>query len=78
MRLVPSDSGVKLLPMGAIVRNWRTNNGTPVLPTALVLRASFEGATPQAVRFFGFDAPDPALRPKLRVSYTPNTIFGRP
>lgn len=78
LRLVPSDSGVKLLPMGAIVRNWRTNNGTPVLPTALVLRAFFEGATPQAVRFFGFDAADPALRPKLRVSYTPNTIFGRP
>lgn len=78
LKLVPSDSGIKLLPMGAIVRNWRTNNGTQVLPTALVFRSFFEGATPRAVRFFGFDAADPALRPKLRVSYTPNTIFGRP
>lgn len=78
LRLVPSDSGTTRLPMGAIIRNWRTNNGTRVLPTALVLRSVFEGSTSRAVRFFGFDAADPALRPKLRVSYTPNTIFGRP
>lgn len=77
-RLVPSDSGRRLFSMGALVRQWRTFDGEQLIPTAIVFRSSVESTSPGTVRFFGFDAADPALRPRLRVSYTPNVIFGRP
>lgn len=78
LRLVPSDSGRRLLPMGGLVRQWRSIDGEQYIPTAIVFRSAVEGTSPATVRFFGFDAADPALRPRLRVSYTPNVIFGRP
>ncbi len=78
LRVVPSDSGQKRLSMGGLVRQWRTFDGVQFIPTAIVFRSAVEGTSPATVRFFGFDAADPALRPRLRVSYTPNVIFGRP
>jgi hypothetical protein len=77
LRLAPGDSGAVRFEMNALVRQWRTINGVHPIPSALVLRADFEGNTSLGVRFFGIDA-DPTLRPRLRVSYVPSIRFGQP
>lgn len=74
----PADSGVVTLEINGAVRQWRTVNGEPAFPTALILRTSVEGRYPRALRFFGRNAADPTLRPRLVVSYVPNVIFGQP
>jgi hypothetical protein len=76
--LVPSDSGVRVLEMNALVRQWGSLGGQDLLPSAIVFRTDFEGATPGALRFFGVGATDPTLRPRLRISFTPSKVFGRP
>jgi hypothetical protein len=77
-KVVPSDTGLVTIALGTQLRRWRREGISIQIPQALVLRSSQEGASPLAARFFGFNATDPTLRPRLRVSYTPNTIFGRP
>jgi hypothetical protein len=64
--------------INTFVRQWNTNNTARALPTAMILRSNVEGATAAGVRFFGTEAVDPALRPRLRLSYTPGSILGRP
>lgn len=76
--VLPSDTGLVTIPLGFLVRQWNTQGVAIPIPRAIVLRGSQEGALPLAARFFGFNASDPTLRPRLRVSYTPNTVFGRP
>lgn len=78
LRLVPSDSGVRTLEMNGLVRQWGLVDSTQNIPSAIVFRTDTEGSSPAAVRFFAIDAPDPSVRPRLRVSYTPSKIFGRP
>ena len=78
MRLVPRDSGVRVLEMNALVRQWGLIDSTSSVPSAIVFRTDTEGSSPAAVRFFAIDAADPSVRPRLRVSYTPSKIFGRP
>lgn len=75
--LVPGDSGLRSLELNALVRQWRSIDGVRPFPSALVLRSTREGLTASGVRFFGLDG-DPALRPRLRVSYVPATPFGQP
>ncbi len=78
LRLVPSDSGVRVLEMNGLVRQWGLVDSTSNIPSAIVLRTDTEGSSTASVRFFAIDAADPAVRPRLRISYTPSKIFGRP
>ena len=78
VKLVPRDSGVRTIEMNTLVRLWATTNGTKPLPSAIVLRSDTEGASLLAARFFSKMASDPTLRPRLRVSFTPGAVFGRP
>ena len=78
VKLVPSDSGIRSIEVTTLVRLWATVGGTKPVPSAIVLRSSTEGSTLLAARFFSKLASDPTLRPRLRVTYTPGTVFGRP
>jgi hypothetical protein len=76
--VLPSDSGVVELNLNTLVALWRTTDGERAIPSAIVLRSGLEGSSPQAARFFGATATDPTLRPRLRVSYVPAFVYGRP
>lgn len=76
-RVAPADSGLVSLEINALMRIWRTTEGVPSIPSALILRSDNEGNSALGVRFFGLGA-GPALRPRLRVSYVPNIRFGQP
>lgn len=78
LQLVPSDSGVRVLEMNGLVRQWGQVDSTFNIPSAIVFRTDTEGSTTATARFFAIDAADPAVRPRLRISYTPSKIFGRP
>lgn len=78
LSLVPGDSGVQAIEMATLVRLWATSDGKRALPSAIVLRSSSEGSALLAARFFSKAAADPTLRPRLRVTFTPGTVFGRP
>lgn len=78
LRLVPSDSGTRFLEINGLLRQWALLPPGGQVPTALVLRSNTEGSSMLALRFFGNAAVDPARRPRLRISYTPNKVFGRP
>ncbi len=76
LRLIPRDSGQKLLEIVNIVRAWRFV-GTTRTTRALVLRASQEGLRAGEVDFFSIDGPA-AVRPRLRLTYVPRRGFGLP
>lgn len=78
LRLVPRDSGVRVLEMNSLVRQWGLVDSTANIPSAIVLRTDSEGSSPAVARFFALDAADPSVRPRLRISYTPSKTFGRP
>jgi hypothetical protein len=78
LRILPSDSGVRTIEMNTLVRLWATTAGAKPLPSAIVLRSNDEGTSAVSARFFSRLATDPTLRPRLRVTYTPGTVFGRP
>lgn len=78
VRLVPSEVRPIRININTLVRQWNTNNSARALPTAILLRSNVEGASAAAARFFSNESPDPTLRPRLRLSYTPSRILGRP
>lgn len=78
LRALPGDSAVLSLEMIGLLRQWSALPSRDIIPTAIVLRTNSEGASPLALRFFGSDASDPSVRPRLRVTYTPSQVFGRP
>jgi hypothetical protein len=78
LRRLPRDSGTVHLDLNVLVSQWRTFGLPRPFPSAIVLRTDSEGQSAAALRFFGAANADPALRPKLRVSYTPSIAFGRP
>jgi hypothetical protein len=78
LKILPSDSGVRSIEMNTLVRLWATTDGVKPLPSAIVLRSDGEGFSVKSARFFSPLASDPTLRPRLRVSYTPGAVFGRP
>ena len=76
LRITPADSGAVNIEMVNAVRTW----ALPLASTAqkaLVLRTPEEAIDPRQFAFFSIEAP-PALRPRLRVSYSPRTSFGVP
>ena len=74
----PADSGVVTLEINGALRQWRTLDGARPFPSAIILRTHVEGRFARGVRFFGADAADPSVRPRLVVSFVPNVTFGRP
>jgi hypothetical protein len=76
MTTVPSDSGVKSIELGSLVRTWK--GSTPAQnPRAVALRAGNEWLKPGEITFFSTRAA-PALRPRLRITYVPPTAYGLP
>lgn len=76
--IIPSASDTVRLNINPLISQWRTTNTSRAQPTAILLRINFEGSTPTALRFHSSEAADPALRPRLRVSYIPGGILGQP
>lgn len=76
--IVPSASDTIKLNVNNLIRQWNTNNPARANPTAIILRSHLEGATPAALRFHSSAAADPALRPKLLLTYTPGAVLGQP
>lgn len=77
LRLLPRDGGQRSLEIVRIVRSWRSV-GTSRTVRALVLRAPEEGLRAGELNFYSIDAPDPAVRPRLRLTYVPRRGFGLP
>ena len=76
VQFTPSDSGKKEIEIVNALRGW----SIPIAKEAqraLVLRAGLEGVDPRFVSFYSSRAPA-ALRPRLRVSYSPVRSFGIP
>lgn len=76
--VIPSQGSTIRVNVNGFVRQWNTNNTARALPTAMILRSSFEGTSAGTMRFFSSETPVANLRPRLRVSYTPAAILGRP
>jgi hypothetical protein len=76
LRVTPGDSGAVDIEIVNAVRTW----ALPIAATArkaIVLRTPEEGIDPRQVAFFSIEAP-PAVRPRLRISFSPRTSFGVP
>jgi hypothetical protein len=76
VRLAPGDSGQKTFEIVSLVRTWKGNAAT-VSPRSIALRSAQEGQAPGEINFFSSRAVA-ALRPKLRLTYVPQTSFGLP
>lgn len=74
--LAPGDSGVKSFEIVGLVRTWR-NQTASVSPRTLALRSGSEGQLPAEIDFFSTRAPA-AVRPRLRITYVPQTSYGLP
>ena len=77
LALNPGDAGARLVELASVVRGWRAPV-YDVTPRALVLRVADEGYEPGELRFYSSEAADPALRPRLRITYVPRVTFGQP
>ena len=76
LRLAPADSGVRSFEIVGLVRTWK-NQAETVSPRALGLLSGAEAQLPAEIDFFSTEAP-PAVRPRLRITYVPQTSYGVP
>lgn len=76
LRMAPADSGVRSFEIVGLVRTWKGQSQT-VSPRALGLLSGAEAQLPAEIDFFSTEAP-PAVRPRLRITYVPQTSFGVP
>ena len=76
LKLAPADSGVRSFEIVGLVRQWRLRD-TTLTPRTLALRAGTEGQAPQEINFFSSRAGN-AVRPRLRLTYAPQTSTGLP
>jgi hypothetical protein len=76
LKMAPGDSGLKSFEIVSLVRTWRGTTAA-VSPREIALRSTTEGQTPGQVDFFSIEAA-PGLRPRLRLTYVPQTSFGLP
>lgn len=75
--LVPvREGGTRRIEIAVALQAWRVQTGTST-PHVLVLRSGAEGISIAEGRFYSIEAPA-NLRPRLEISYTPRTSFGRP
>lgn len=77
LKLAPGDSGVRSFEIVGLVRTWR-GNATTVSPRTIALRSGAEGSLPAEIDFFSTKATNPAVRPRLRITYVPQTSYGIP
>ena len=75
-RLVAADSGERDFEMISLVRAWRSTT-IDKTPRALALRTTTESLTAGQIDFFSLEAPL-AVRPRLRITYVPQTVTGLP
>lgn len=76
LKVRPGDSGPVLVELAAAFQVWRAVKPAET-PHAIVLRSRNEGTWPLQVRFSSLEAA-PALRPRLRISYTEDVPLGLP
>jgi hypothetical protein len=74
--LSPGDSGPRAFEIAGLARTWRGQPLT-VSPRTLALRSSAEAGFPAEIDFYSTSAA-PSLRPRLRITYVPQTNFGLP
>jgi len=68
LRISPADSGVKSFDVGAALRLWIAQDSTRA--TSFVLYSEGEAFQEQRPAFYSRRNSNPALRPRLRVTYT--------
>jgi hypothetical protein len=76
VRMAPADSGVRSFEIAGLVRTWRAQPLT-VSPRSIALRSGAEGQLPAQFDFFSTSGPA-GLRPRLRITYVPQTSYGLP
>jgi hypothetical protein len=76
LTLSSADSGLRTIEIVNALLRWAFFTERKA-QRAVVLTASLEGALPGEVIFFSSEAPA-AVRPRLRVSYSPRTNFAVP
>ncbi|HTI64341.1 MAG TPA: hypothetical protein VL524_12520 [Gemmatimonadaceae bacterium] len=76
LRMAPADSGVRSFEIVGLVRTWR-NQPQTVSPRALGLLSGAEAQLPAEIDFFSSRA-SAAVRPRLRITYVPQTSYGVP
>jgi hypothetical protein len=74
--VAPGDSGVKVFEIVGLVRTWHQQPIT-VSPRTLALVSAREGQLPDEVDFFSTRSAV-GLRPRLRITYVPQTSYGVP
>lgn len=74
--MAPADSGVRSFEIVPLVRTWRGTT-SDVSPRAIALRSNGEGGAPGQIDFFSSRVGG-AVRPRLRITYVPQTSFGLP
>ncbi len=76
LRAHPGNSGVQTIEIAQVLALWRTQTATTT-PRAIVLQSAQEGESPLEARFYSLEAA-PALRPKLRITYSTRKSKGLP
>jgi hypothetical protein len=74
--MAPADSGQRSFEIVNLVRTWRGTT-SDISPRAIALRANTEGGSPVEINFFSSRVGG-TLRPRLRITYVPQTSFGLP
>jgi len=69
-RLVPRDSGLRVINVLSLARTWTPL--APDVPRGIAFRIGIEGANPAELRFYSSEAA-PGLRPRLRITFLPRT-----
>jgi hypothetical protein len=72
----PADSGLRSFEIVSLVRTWRGTTND-ISPRAIALRSNGEGGSPVEINFFSSRVGG-AVRPRLRITYVPQTSFGLP
>jgi hypothetical protein len=70
LRSTPADSGVLRVQMVDLVRVWKSTRPEQT-QRSVVLRIGAESGTPSQMFFFSHSNPDPALRPRVQITYVP-------
>jgi hypothetical protein len=73
----PEESRRDTIPLVNVARLWKAE-ASENLQRAIVLQSSGEGSDPRQIFFASPQTADPDLRPRLRVSYLPQSGFGLP
>lgn len=73
----PAESGERALEIAPAFGVWAAQSDT-ALPRALVLASVQEEYSPQLALFYSDAASNPAMRPRLRISYTKRARIGTP